>query len=164
MSQEATPYAPPKGVGDIGLRRIYKTPFPRLTIFVVTYCCYAALIYDDSMMTQKIARTAAWSCLAFIIFVTVSPIGLRPHDVLPVDADRALAFALMAMLFVIAYPRKILLCGLLVVLGAGAIEFLQLLSPTRHAHFDDAAIKAAGAFFGVFLGWAFHYVRSFRRA
>ena len=115
-------------------------------------------------MTQKIAQTAAWSCLALIIFVTVSPIGLRPHDILPVDVDRALAFALMAMLFVIAYPRKVLLCGLLVVVGAGAIELLQLLSPTRHAHFDDAAIKAAGAFFGVFLGWAFDHLMRHRRA
>jgi hypothetical protein len=47
--------------------------------------------------------------------VTVSPIELRPQDILPVNLDRALAYFLMSVLF-------------------------QYFSPTRHAHFTDASM------------------------
>ncbi len=68
------------------------------------------------------------------------------------DVDRAGAFAVMALLFVLAYPRQWLLCALLLMLGAGGIELLQFLSPSRHAHLDDAAVKAAGAAIGCLVG------------
>lgn len=103
-------------------------------------------------MTRHFLKLAPWACLAAIIFVTVSPISLRPGDILPVDLDRALAFTLLGALFVFAYPRHILLCTVLLVLGAGLIETLQLLSPTRHAHWEDAAVKAVGVIAGVLIG------------
>ncbi len=103
-------------------------------------------------MTRHLLKLAPWACLAAILFVTVSPISLRPGDILPVDLDRALAFTLLGVLFVLAYPRHILLCAVLLVLGAGVIETLQFLSPTRHAHWEDAAVKAAGAAIGVLIG------------
>lgn len=110
------------------------------------------LIYDV-LMTMKIFRIAAWLVLAFILFVTVSPINIRPSDPLPVDVDRAAAFALMGGLFVIAYPRHWVFAALLIVLSAGAIELFQELSPTRHSHIHDALVKAAGAGIGVVVGW-----------
>lgn len=105
-------------------------------------------------MTQSAFRFAAWLALAAIVFVTVSPIGLRPHDVLPVDTDRALAFCLLAALFVLAYPRHWLLVGLAVAVAAMGIEWLQELSPTRHARLDDALVKACGALLGIAVGRA----------
>jgi hypothetical protein len=90
--------------------------------------------------------------LAAIIFVTVSPIDWRPDDVLPVDVDRALACGVFAGLFVLAYPRHWPWVGAAMVLGAGLMELLQELSPTRHARFDDAMVKAMGAFVGVAFG------------
>lgn len=111
------------------------------------------------MLTQTIARLAAWACLAFIIFVTVGPIGLRPADLLPVNWDRALAFALMGALFVVAYPGYAFSCGTLIIAAAGAFELLQLLSPSRHAHFDDAVVKAAGAVLGLLTGWTVNRAR-----
>lgn len=104
-------------------------------------------------MTSRLFRVLPWLALAAIIFVTVSPIGLRPHDFAAVDTDRAGAFAVMALLFVLAYPRQWLLCAVLLILGAGGIELLQYLSPTRHAHLDDAVIKAVGAAIGSLIGW-----------
>lgn len=118
-----------------------------------------AIGYHDSMMTPKFFRLLAWSALAVIVFVTTSPIGLRPHDVLAVNVDRALAFTITTMLFVLAYPRHWLLCAALLVVGAFGIEMLQLLSPTRHAHLQDAGIKAAGAAIGVALGLAINEFR-----
>lgn len=103
-------------------------------------------------MTRYFLKLAPWVCLAAIIFVTVSPIGLRPGDLLPVDLDRALAFTLLGALFILAYPRHVLLCSVVLILGAGVIEMLQVLSPTRHAHVEDALVKAAGAVFGVLIG------------
>ena len=100
-------------------------------------------------MTRRALPLLAWLALAAIVFVTVSPIGLRPHDVMPVTIDRALAFAALACLFVTAYPRHWRSVGLAVVFCAVGIEWLQELSPTRHARLDDALIKAVGALFGV---------------
>jgi hypothetical protein len=79
---------------------------------------------------------------------------MRPRDILPVDADRALACAIFAGLFVLAYPKHWKLIGLVMVAGAAAIEALQLLSSTRHARIEDAIVKAAGAFVGVGLAAA----------
>jgi hypothetical protein len=100
------------------------------------------------MMTSRLLTFLAWSSLAAILFVTVSPIGLRPHDPLPVNTDRALAFAVMAFLFISAYPRKAWTVLALLIVGAGAIEAMQFLAPTRHAHLLDACVKAGGVVIG----------------
>ena len=71
-------------------------------------------------MSEKLFKILAWSTLAFIIFATVSPIGLRPHDVLPVNVDRALAFALLSCLFVVAYPRYFLISTAFIISGSGS--------------------------------------------
>jgi VanZ family protein len=105
-------------------------------------------------MTPRLLKFLPWLALAAIVFATISPIRLRPHDFASVDIDRAGAFAVMALLFVTAYPRRWVACGVLLILGAGGIELLQYLSPTRHARVDDAVVKAAGAVFGCLLGLA----------
>jgi VanZ family protein len=110
------------------------------------------------MLLDRLLKIAAWLSLAAIVFVTVSPIDLRPHDVMSVRDDRALAFTTMAFLFVVAYPRRFWVCAVLVIFGAAAIEFLQYFSPTRHARLEDAAVKAVGAAIGVGLGFAANWV------
>jgi VanZ family protein len=105
-------------------------------------------------MTYRFFRFLPWLALAGIVFATVSPISLRPHDFVPVNVDRAGAFAVMAFLFVVAYPRHWALCAALLTLSAGGIELLQFLSPTRHAALADVLVKAAGASIGCLLGLA----------
>jgi hypothetical protein len=105
-------------------------------------------------MKKRTLQLAAWTALAAIVIVTISPIGWRPRDILPVDMDRALVFAAMSALFVAAYPKHWFALSILMVVGAGAIELLQLLSPTRHARLDDAVVKAVGALAGSLLAWA----------
>lgn len=111
------------------------------------------------MYLDRFFKIAAWLSLGAVIFVTVSPIGLRPRDVMPVDADRALSFTVVAMLFTIAYPRRFWLCAVLLVCGAAAMELLQLLSATRHARLQDASVKAVGAAVGVVIGYGANKVR-----
>ncbi|MCK8782467.1 VanZ family protein [Rhizobium sp. NTR19] len=105
----------------------------------------------------------AWAALALIVFVTVAPIEFRPHDLLPVEINRVLAFAVMAMLFAVAYPRRIPLLAVTLIACAGLIEAMQLLSPSRHAHFNDAVVKASGAVLGVGIGWALNHLVRTRR-
>ncbi len=105
------------------------------------------------MTRSNLIRLMAWGSLAAIVFVTVAPIEFRPPDPLPVELDRALAFSLVTFLFALAYPRHLVLVAALLVASAGAIELLQELSPTRHAHVSDATVKALGAAFGAALGW-----------
>ncbi|PZM15558.1 VanZ family protein [Rhizobium tubonense] len=101
------------------------------------------------MTTTRISRVLAWLLLAFIIFATVSPIGDRPHDYLPVQVDRALAFFLLSAFFVIASPRRWLIVGVLCIASAFVIEDLQYLSPSRDPDMADAVVKATGALLGV---------------
>ena len=80
------------------------------------------------MMTNRLPKYIAWSVLLVIVIVTICPIGFRPHTLTTVGIDRAAAFAFCSAAF--------------------GIEALQFLSPTRHPHLMDAAVKAAGAIAG----------------
>lgn len=113
-------------------------------------------------MKHPRSRPAAWLLLAFIIFATVCPIDLRPHDVLPVQVDRAFAFLLMSGAFVVAYPRHWLRVAVSCVLAAFLIEALQFLSATRHPEVLDATVKATGAAIGALLGVIFNFFRRSR--
>jgi VanZ family protein len=119
-----------------------------------------AIVFYDKTMKRKYILIMAWMAFAAIVFITVSPIELRPYDVAPVNFDRAAAFAVMTMLFILAYPRKWLLCAILLIGGAGGIELLQFLSPTRHAEVDDALVKALGAGVGTLMGLTLNQLRS----
>jgi VanZ family protein len=111
------------------------------------------------MISSKSAKPVAWLLLAAIIFVTLSPIGLRPHTVTSVNLDRALAYLLVGFMFAVAYPRRWLAVAVLLIFGALAIEYLQYLSPTRHARLHDAGVKIVGASVGVFAGCLLNRVR-----
>jgi VanZ family protein len=109
-------------------------------------------VYYDGMMTKTYLRVFAWLVLAFIFFVTVSPIELRPHTIFTVNIDRAGAYLLAGLVFALAYPKQWKLIALFLVVGAIAFEFMQEFSPTRHARLHDALVKAGGALAGVTLG------------
>lgn len=99
-------------------------------------------------------RIFAWLSLAIIAFATLSPIELRPRDLFPVNIDRALAFAILALLFSLAYPRNPLVCVAFVIVIAFMLELSQGLQPSRHALWRDAVVKSAGASIGFFVAWA----------
>jgi VanZ family protein len=112
------------------------------------------------MTADKLARPIAWILLAAIIFVTVSPIGLRPHTVTSVNIDRGLAYLVVGLAFALAYPRHWITVAALLIVGAVGIEYLQYLSPTRHARLHDAGVKAVGACIGVLAGTVFNRFRT----
>lgn len=114
------------------------------------------------MTILKFARPLAWLLLAFIIFVTVSPIGERPNTVTAVDVDRAVAYLLLGFAFALAYPKQWKTVTLLLIVGAFAIEYLQYLAPTRHPRLHDASVKAMGAALGLLAGWGINRWRDAR--
>lgn len=103
--------------------------------------------YDRGMF-HKVMTVIAWLTLLFIAFVTLSPIGLRPH-VAGVSVERFGAFALAGVLFGLAYPARLGLVLLLLVGAAAGLEILQHLTPDRHGHVPDALVKMAGGVAGV---------------
>lgn len=103
-------------------------------------------------MFHKTFTIAAWAILAFIIFVTLSPIGLRPH-IEDVSVERFVAFAFAGLLFGLAYPKRLWLVLSLVVGTAFVLEALQHLTPDRHGHVSDAVVKFVGGVVGVATAW-----------
>jgi apolipoprotein N-acyltransferase len=103
-------------------------------------------------MYHKIFTAAAWAILAFIVFVTLSPIDLRPH-VENVSVERFGAFAVAGLLFGLAYPRRLWVVLFLVVGTAVVLEALQHLTPDRHGHVSDAIVKFVGGMAGVGTAW-----------
>lgn len=103
-------------------------------------------------MFRKIIVILAWTTLLAIAFATLSPIGLRPH-VGDVSGERFIAFAMVGLLFGMAYPRHLWLVTLLVGGTAVGLEVLQHLTPDRHGRVPDALVKLAGALAGTGLAY-----------
>jgi VanZ family protein len=115
-------------------------------------------------MTRGTAlRALAWLLLAGLIFVTLSPIGLRPNSPLPTQVERAGAVALVGFVFACAYPRRIWLVVLLVLGSTALLELLQLAAPSRHGRVLDLAVKLVGGGIGLAAGWALAHFASRRR-
>jgi VanZ family protein len=108
---------------------------------------------------QTALRIVAWLLLAGLIFVTLSPINLRPISPLPTQLERAIALAVVGAAFALAYPRRIVLVCVLVLGATVAIEFLQLFAPSRHGRLVDVLVKLVGGSFGIAAGHLFNRIR-----
>jgi VanZ family protein len=102
-------------------------------------------------MLHKLLATAAWTALAVLVFVTISPLGLRPVVTANPNIERFAAFAIVGLLFGFAYPRRLALDAVFMIIAAGTLEAFQLITPDRHGHIADALVKGAGGAFGVVL-------------
>ena len=103
-------------------------------------------------MLRMMARPIAWLLLLALLYVTIAPIELRPTTGEPPSFERFAAFALVGFAFACGYPRQWWLVMLVVVGAACTFELAQLLVPSRHAHFEDAAVKAIGGMAGTVIG------------
>ena len=104
-------------------------------------------------MLQKMITAAAWACLAFIVFATLSSLQERPviaggHFA---AVERFSAYALLGLLLLLAHPRHLALVCLTVFGGAITLELLQYLTPDRHARVLDAIEKLLGGTAGLLL-------------
>jgi hypothetical protein len=109
----------------------------------------------QSIAVRRFTRIMAWLCLAYIAFVTVGPIGVRPVTGVSPQLERLVAFAVVGVLFAAAYPRHIVLAAIVVIGTAILLESLQLLEPSRHGRLFDASVKIAGGLIGLGAGSIF---------
>ncbi|MGN6583815.1 MAG: hypothetical protein ACTHJV_08935 [Rhizobiaceae bacterium] len=117
------------------------------------FCCLSYLAASGTMI-RVFCQVIAWLLLAGIIFVTVSPIGLRPDLGEGPNLDRVIGFLVTGFFFGVGYGRHWIMVLLAVVAGAFAIEALQLLTPDRHARLIDASVKAVSGGAGFLIGHA----------
>lgn len=103
-------------------------------------------------MPQKIFRLLAWCSLLAIFLFTDAPIWLRPVTHFSPNVERFAALLVVAALFVIAYPKKVMLITGFLICAVGLFEALQMLFAGRHAEMHDVAVKDAGVLAGVWLG------------
>ncbi|WGR97244.1 VanZ family protein [Bradyrhizobium sp. ISRA443] len=102
-------------------------------------------------MTQTISRIAGWLALAFIAFVTLSPIYDRPSIANP-QLEHFAAFALLGLALMLGYPRRMLPITVIIIGSAFMLEAMQLLTPDRHGRVLDALVKAVGGLGGIGTG------------
>jgi hypothetical protein len=105
-------------------------------------------------------RGAAWLLLAGLVFVTLSPVDMRPISPLPTQLERAIALAVVGFVFALAYPRRLALVATLVLGATVALEALQLMTPSRHGGWADVAVKLIGGTIGLAGGWLASRARS----
>ena len=104
-------------------------------------------------MLQKVITAAAWACLSFIVFATLSSIHERPviaggHFA---AIERFSAYAVLGLLLYLAYPRHLAYVCITVFGGAIVLELLQHLTPDRHGRLLDAIEKLLGGMAGLLL-------------
>jgi hypothetical protein len=108
-------------------------------------------------MFHKLIGLAAWGLLAFIVHATISPIQDRPTLPTSTSFEHLAAFAVLGVLFCLAYPRQIGLVCLIVLGSAVLLEIMQLLTPDRHGRIPDGIEKMAGGAIGIVSGRAILY-------
>ena len=83
-------------------------------------------------MVRKLLVLLAWVSLGYIVYVTLSPIGLRPVASHNPAYERLVAYAIVGILFGLAYRGRAFMALGIVVGAAIALEGLQYLTPDRH--------------------------------
>lgn len=102
-------------------------------------------------MLRRLVAIAAWACLAFIAYATLSPIDARPTLATSAGFEHVAAFALLGVLFCLAYPRQQIFVFSIVLGSAILLELAQLWTPDRHGELVDAMQKMAGGALGILI-------------
>jgi hypothetical protein len=97
---------------------------------------------------SKTVVAAALLGVAGIAFVTLCPIGLRPH-LAGANVERMAAYVVLGAMISRAAGRRGLAATALVMALAFGLEAAQQFAPGRHAHLADAVVKAFGGVSGV---------------
>ena len=108
----------------------------------------------------RLAQFTAWAAIAVIAYLSLTRVGVvysiyyKLSPFLNAHFVHFTAFALVGVIFCIAYQRRIFfVCG--VVFGTAiALELLQTLTPDRHGTLVDALDKLAGGAGGILIAGA----------
>ena len=102
-------------------------------------------------MLRHLAKLAAWAALAAIVLLSLFPPGTILAE--PANfSDRAFRYAVLALLWVIAYPRGLLAVSLLIGCVAVGSEGLQWTLLDRSGSLVHLLTKLAGTSVGIVVG------------
>ena len=104
------------------------------------------------MSLSFLLKCVAWLLLLGLVLVTIGPIGWRPISPLPTQLERALALMVVGIAFALAYPRHVVLVGLLLIGATALLELTQVFEPSRHGRWLDLGVKVAGGVVGLAIG------------
>src|SRR6185437_8109012 len=112
-------------------------------------------------MLKKITSLAAWLLLGFIVYATLSPLNARPslfttETSMSVVIERFGAYAVLGLLFSLAYARRLTLVIFFVLGSAICLEFLQLFIADRDARLIDVVEKLTGGVTGIVISQVLH--------
>jgi VanZ family protein len=115
-------------------------------------------------MQRYLLYFIAWTWAGIVVSATLSRVTVvhqiynqltpwvsRPRRKSFQHGAQLIAFAMMGALMSCCYEKRTILVTCALVFGAAITEFLQTLTPDRHAQFADAAWKMAGGIIGVAL-------------
>ena len=96
-----------------------------------------------------LSRMGAGLCALTIVVLSVVP--MRPHILGNDYLEHFIAYFVTASLLALGYPHPmhLLSSGVLLAIGAGLLEFVQLWIPSRTGNFDGFASSAVGAWMGL---------------
>ena len=94
---------------------------------------------------RSAARLLFWLTLAYVAFVTLSPIGDRPVTPFGPQAERFSAFLVVSALLMVGYPTHRLRCFWALAAVAALLEAGQNLVGGRHGRVIDFDVKVCGA-------------------
>ena len=101
-------------------------------------------------LASRAMAVLAWGLLAYIAFVTLSPIRLRPQTG-HVLLERFLAYLALGAAFAGGYPRRPAAVVGIVTAAALGLEAGQTLVAGRHGEVPDAVEKLLGGLSGIAL-------------
>jgi len=97
---------------------------------------------------HQLAWLAAWCLGVVIVVVTLGPQAWRPR-LADAQTERFGAYFLTAAAFAMAYPKRRLTVGSMIVVAAVGLELAQFAAPGRDPGLKDALAKALGGLAGV---------------
>ena len=108
----------------------------------------------------RLAQFTAWAAIAVIAYLSLTRVGVvysiyyKLSPFLNAHFVHFTAFALVGVIFCIAYQRRIFFVCCVVFGTAIALELLQTLTPDRHGTLVDALDKLAGGAGGILIAGA----------
>jgi VanZ family protein len=111
----------------------------------------------------KFSKASAWLLVVAITILSVVPSTSRPITPAAHELEHFLIYLATGLVFGIGYPRSPWTLAIGLVTFAGAIEFVQLFIPGRHARLSDFTIDSVAVCLGVTVSYVLARIQPFRR-
>lgn len=99
-------------------------------------------------------RTVAWIMFAVVALISATRVRLPACTSISLDMERSIAFGLVGMMFIFAYPDDRRIVAALCFLGVIVTELLQAMFSTRYERMEGVIFKTMGATAGLLIGAA----------